>query len=438
VRATTAGPVIKPRPGQLAVVGWASVAAVMTAPGQTAAVSVFTDPLIAALQISRTQLSASYLIGTLLGAAAMPWVGRALDRYGVRPLMIGVGLLFGAVLVGLGFATSLFTLTAGFVGIRMCGQGALGLVATTLVAVHVSTRRGMMLGVTAGVGSAGVSMAPLVLERLVSQLGIQTMWIIEGLAVWSLVVPIGIVGLRRLPRPDRTRTEIPMGTDCSAEPDAVGARWTARTAVRTAMFWAIAAGLATSGMVTTGLNFHQIALLGERGLTATEAAANFIPQTVAALIGTLLIGASADIVAPKFGLALAMVALSVALLTTAVITPGATALGYGLVLGLSGGAIRSIEAAAFAHYFGTSHIGAIRGIATTISVGSTAFGPLAVVLGHDIVGTYGTTMAMLAPIPLAVAVFALVAPAPPTGRRYRQCVGVRRPTARRERVHEAG
>ncbi len=161
MRATTAGLVIKPRPGQLAVVGWASVAAVMTAPGQTAAVSVFTDPLLAALQISRTQLSASYLIGTLLGAAAMPWVGRALDRYGVRPLMIGVGLLFGAVLVGLGFATSLFTLTAGFVGIRMCGQGALGLVATTLVAVHVSTRRGMMLGVTAGVGSAGVSMAPL-------------------------------------------------------------------------------------------------------------------------------------------------------------------------------------------------------------------------------------------------------------------------------------
>ena len=46
--------------GQLAVVGWASVAAVMTAPGQTAAVSLFTDPLIAAsLRISRTQLSAS-------------------------------------------------------------------------------------------------------------------------------------------------------------------------------------------------------------------------------------------------------------------------------------------------------------------------------------------------------------------------------------------
>lgn len=421
------------RPGQLAVVGWASVAAVMTAPGQTAAVSVFTDPLIDSLGISRTQLSASYLIGTLLGAAAMPWLGRSLDRYGVRPLMIGVGLLFGAVLIGLGFAASLLTLTAGFVGIRMCGQGALGLVATTLVAVHATSRRGLMLGITAGIGSAGVSMAPLILERLVSQLGTQTVWIIEGLAIWSLVVPIGVVALRRLPQPNRTRAELPLRIGYSGASD-VGRRWTARSASRTAMFWAIAAGLAVSGMVTTGLNFHQIALLGERGLTANEAAANFIPQTAAALIGTLLIGASADVVAPKFGIALAMAALSAALLTALVITPGATALGYGLILGLSGGAIRSIEAAAFAYYFGISHIGAIRGIATTISIGSTAFGPLAVALGHDIVGTYATTMAVLAPTPLAVAAFALLAPAPHTGTPIPAMNGVRRPVVRQERV----
>lgn len=401
-------------PRQLAVVGWASVAAVMTAPGQTAAVSVFTDPLISSLDISRIQLSTSYLIGTLLGAAAMPWVGRALDRYGVRPMMVGVGLAFGAVLIGIGFATSLLTLTAGFVGIRMCGQGALGLVATTLVAVHATNRRGLKLGITAAVGSAGVSMAPLLLEWLLAQYGTQTVWLIEGLAVWCVVVPIGLVALRGLPRPS-ART-VPATAPATAPGAAVAAarpkQRTAREASRTAMFWAIAAGSATSGMVITGLSFHQIALLGERGLSATEAAANFIPQTAAALIGALLIGASSDIIAPRFGIVVAMVALSAAMVTVLVLAPGLTALGYGLILGLSGGAMRSIEAAAFAHYFGTGHIGAIRGIATTISVASTAFGPLAVALGNDLVGSYATTMLILAPLPLAVAVFALFAPAP--------------------------
>ena len=92
------------------------------------------------------------------------------------------------------------------------------------------------------------------------------------------------------------------------------------------MFWTIAAGLAVSGMVSTGLNFHQIALLGERGLSATEAAANFIPQTVAALIATLLIGASADVIAPKVVVALAMVLLSGAMAMSVTIAPGMGAL----------------------------------------------------------------------------------------------------------------
>lgn len=41
--------------------------------------------------------------------------------------------------------------------------------------------------------------------------------------------------------------------------------WMLREAVHTGMFWVIAASLAVSGMLSTALAFHQIALLGERG-----------------------------------------------------------------------------------------------------------------------------------------------------------------------------
>lgn len=62
------------------VVGMASIVAAVTAPEQTAGVSVFTDHLIRDLGVSRTLISTSYLIGTLGGALALPLVGRALDR----------------------------------------------------------------------------------------------------------------------------------------------------------------------------------------------------------------------------------------------------------------------------------------------------------------------------------------------------------------------
>lgn len=129
----------------------ATAAVALTAPGQTVGLSVFVDPLINDLHLTRTQISTAYLIGTLTGAAALPWVGRALDRWGVRRLAIVIAAGFGAVLVGLSWVTDLVGLTFGYVAVRLAGQGALTLVATTAVALWFDRRRGTASGIsTAG------------------------------------------------------------------------------------------------------------------------------------------------------------------------------------------------------------------------------------------------------------------------------------------------
>lgn len=73
------------------IVAYASLAVAATGPGQTAGVSLFVDPLIRDLGISRSAVSTAYLIGTLTGALALPWFGHALDRYGVRRTMAVIG-----------------------------------------------------------------------------------------------------------------------------------------------------------------------------------------------------------------------------------------------------------------------------------------------------------------------------------------------------------
>lgn len=387
----------------------------MSAPGQTAAISVFTDPLIAELGISRNALSTSYLIGTLAGAAAMPLVGRALDRFGVGRVMAVIAAVFGAVLLAMSVVTEIVGLTAGFVGIRMAGQGALGLAASTAVAVHVTRHRGLALGLTSALGSAGISLAPVALERLISHHGMATAWRVEGLTVWAVVIPLALIVFGRRPRATipAPATRAQQGTDAPVERRDVA--WTAAEALRTPMFWVIAAGLAASGMLSTGLNFHQIAALGERGLTPAQAALNFVPQAVTTMTVTIAVGALADRFAPKLGLVISMALLAGSLLMLPVLDPGWTALVYGGLLGAAGGTVRTVEAAAYSHYFGTTHIGAIRGIATTISVGSTAFGPLALSLGADLTGSYATTATVLATIPAAVIVLALLV-RPPTPR----------------------
>lgn len=373
---------------------------VLTAPGQTTGLSVFTDPLIDELGVTRTEISLAYLVGTLTGAAAQPLIGRALDRWGTRRVTALIGLGFAAVLGGLSLATDLIGLAAGYVGVRMAGQGALTLAATTAVARAITHRRGLALGITSAVGSAGISLAPVWLERLIHLTDIHTVWRIEALVVLVVVVPLAFL----LP----ARPAAPVVADDTAGRAAIAASWTLAEATRTGMFWVIAAAIATSGMLTTALGFHQIAVLGEQGLSAFEAAANFVPQTITSLLATLLVGALIDRSDPRRFIVFSMATLIVALVMLPVVAPGMLGIAYGLVVGAAGGALRGMEAAAYVRYYGPVHIGSIRGLAMGIGLGSTAIGPIALSIGRDLAGTFTIPAAITALIPTTVAVATLL------------------------------
>lgn len=80
----------------------------------------------------------------------------------------------------------------------------------------------------------------------------------------------------------------------------------------------------------------------------------------------------------------------------------------------------------FPRFFGTAHIGFIRGLVMAISFGSTAFGPVLFALVHDATGSYNYALLGTAALPLLVAVAASFTHAPaisgagaPTHPRYR-------------------
>lgn len=375
--------------------------------------SVFLDPMIRDLGISRSAVSTAYLVGTLAGAAAMPFVGRALDRWGARRTMAAVGAVFGAVLLGLSAVTGVLGLTAGFVGIRMAGQGALGLVASTVAALWFTRRRGTAIGIVTATGSAGISLAPVLLERVVATLGWRETWAVEGLVVWAVVLPVALLGLRNRPADLGQHPDGVVPTAVDTARDAAGA--TRAQALRTPFFWVVVSGVAVSGTLSTAVAFHQVALLGERGLSPTEAAANFLPQTVAGLAATLGVGILVDRFSPRWLTSASMLTLAAGLLWGTVVSPGWSALGYGAAIGAAGGAIRSLEAASFPRVFGTAHIGSIRGVVTAISVGSTAFGPVLFALVRAGTGAFTDALLWTSLLPLAVAAVAVLVRPPPRG-----------------------
>ncbi|NNJ63588.1 MAG: MFS transporter [Dactylosporangium sp.] len=378
----------------------------MTAPGQTVGVTAFVDPLIRDLELSRSAVSTAYLIGTLTGAALLPVVGRLLDRHGARRCIVAIGVVFGTVLASLSLVSSIVGLTAGFVGIRLAGQGALGLAATTVAASWFHRRRGFALGLVAALGTAGISLSPLVLERLIAGLGWRTAWLVEGVAVWAVVIPVALFGIRD--RPADLGQHVDGDPATSQRSSATGSGATRAQALRTPYFWVLTAATAAVGLLATAVGFHQISLLAERGLSPTAAAANFLPQTAAGVAATLAAGVVVDRWQPRTLIVASMAGLACGLVWATVVTPGWSAIGFGIAFGAAGGAVRTVEAAATPRLFGTSHLGAIRGTINAVTVASTAFGPVAFALIHQASGGYRAALLAGAAVPVGVIVAAAV------------------------------
>lgn len=397
------------------VVAVAAAALALTGPGQTIGVSVFVDPMQQALELTRSQVSGAYMVGTLLGATAVPFTGRMIDRLGVRVVMAVVGALFGLVAAAMAGVAGLVTVGLGFVGIRLLGQGALSLTATTAVGMAFHRRRGVAVGIAVAVGTALMGLSPVALNAVIGQVGWRATWVVAGATVALLVVPLGWFGLRAVAAARRAADD----ADAAADRDRPAAqaprpRHTRGQAARTPLLWAIAGATMSTGLIGTGMTFHQISLLGEQGLSAGEAAAQFVPQSAATVTATLLAGWLADRWPPRAVIPIAMgvQVAAMGMIIADLVAPGWVAAGYAVGIGASGGLARAYEAAAVPRFYGTAHLGSIRGLIMAVNVASTSLGPIALALGYEATGSYATGLAWLVVLPLAVTVLAVVAPVP--------------------------
>ncbi|MFP4513386.1 MAG: MFS transporter, partial [Acidimicrobiales bacterium] len=165
------------------ILGAAVVLQGVTAPGQTLGVSVFIDPIAADLDLSRSAVSAAYLVGTLTGALSMPAAGRLIDRKGVRFATLLFGGGFAVMLVTMSGVVGFVTLAIGFAGTRALGQGALTLTATTTVAVWFDKARGTANGIKTAAGGGLMALVPIVSASLIAAIGWRASWAVLGAGV---------------------------------------------------------------------------------------------------------------------------------------------------------------------------------------------------------------------------------------------------------------
>ena len=399
------------------VLGISTLGMAATLPGQTAGVSLFIDAFIEDLGLSRSAVSWFYTVATVLGSLALPLVGRLVDRYGPRRMAVVVIALFAVSCAGMSQVSGWIGVFVGFVCLRGFGQGALGLINNHAVNLWFERRRGLAVGVL-GLGMAGATaLFPPLMEMGLQAYGWQTTYLIMGAILAVTMLPLGALLYRDAPEryglsPDED--EPTAENDTAADPDtSTSGAATVRgvqpeTAYRTWTFWLFTgAGVCTAGF-GTGLLFHHFSILEEVGVARGLAAQFFVPLGV--VTGLLNVGTGwlVDRYPPRLLLAgqLALFGAMMGLLP--MVDSAVEVWAYGSVFGVAQGMQGALLGSAYAYYFGRAHHGTIRGLANTVFIGGTAIGPAVLALGPDFMGGFAPILWIITPIPLVLALAALV------------------------------
>jgi MFS family permease len=389
------------------MVAAAAVAQYMSAPGQSYSVAAFKDPMREGLGISETNYSLAYGTATIVSACLLPFVGRLIDRFGARVMLPLIGIGLGTACLLMSCVESLPGLYLGFMLVRSIGQGALSLVSIWLVGEWFARRRGMATAIAGLGGGLSVMTIPLINNWFIQNYGWQTGWLALSVMVSvSLIIP-GWFIIRDRPEemglhPDGVdpKTTSKPGHSMSVPTEE---SWTVAEVVCDITFWKLLAVPVTSGLLGTGLVFHQVNLMGVHGLSPQFALGLMSVQAGFATLLTFPAGWATDRMESRKLLSLAMLSLAVAIVLMLSMPSVGFVIPYAFLLGFHGSIMRSTAQVVWINFYGRAHQGAVRGAAWSAMIFASAIGPIPLAYSVDRYGTYTPALIAFLSLPLLAA-----------------------------------
>jgi MFS transporter, OFA family, oxalate/formate antiporter len=401
------------------IVAVAFIASMMSTGLQVYTLGVFLKPMTEDLGWTRTDLSLGQTVSTVCSAFLAFWVGPMLDRHGGRVLMVIGGIAMGVGFVALGLVHALwqYYLVKGL--LITVGSSLAGLLVVNVALSNWFVRR---RGIAIGIAAMGVSVAalvtPLVSTALIEAYGWRQAWMIIGVTVPIVIVPLAVFVMRR--RPEDHGLEPDGGPGNGAPPRKSkmasmalqGVVWTRREAMRTRALWILVAAFSLASMGLSALFLHLIPYFSDSGLSPGQAASIFSMIGLAGIISKPLWGMALDRFTTRY-CATSEFLLMGAGLTAVVLLDDPIALHFAVfLLGVGIGGVSTVQEVVWADYFGRATIGMIRGLTRPFTVIAGASGPVVAGLAFDLRGSYEGAFMLFVATYVVAAVVVLFAPYP--------------------------
>jgi MFS family permease len=344
----------------------------------------FLKPLSGAFGWSRESISASFGFAALTVAVCSPVLGRLLDRYGPRRIILPCIAAFGLGFASLGLLTpSLIHLYAVFVFLGMVGNGTTQMGYSRAVSTWFVRRRGLALAwVMAGSATGQVAFPPLA-QALIDAYG------------WRAAYPVlgGMVLLFGLPL---TALFVRENANARSTAESTRAGFTVAQGTRSRTFWILVATLFVGSISVNGAITHLSPLLTDRGIAAQQAALVASGLGLASFLGRLLTGVLLDrFFGPHVGLCL-LGATAAGVLALSGAGSVRMALGAAVLIGLGLGAEAALTPYLLTRYFGLRSFSTLYGFTWTAYAMAGAIGPLLMGKAFDVTGSYTLLLVVLA------------------------------------------
>jgi MFS family permease len=347
--------------------------------------AVFVKPLSAEFGWSREAVSSGFAIAAVTVGLCSPLLGRWIDRFGPRRIILPCMTVFGCGIASLALLHSgvwQFYLTCFLLGV--VGNGAAHLAYSRSISTWFQRRLGLALAFVMVGSGLGAMILPVVAQGIISRSGWRAAYAALGCIALLLGLPLSwrYIRERGLLQPQ------------SAPVAHSGMTW--QQGLRSFAFWIIVAVLCVSSISMNGAITQMSALLTDRGITASGAALCASLLGGSSLLGRVGVGWLLD---RFFG---ARVAFVISLSTASGIFLLARANSFpagclaAALIGIGAGGEAAITPYLLTRYFGLRAFSTLYGVTWTFYAAAAAIGPVILGRAFDSTGSYTSLLVILA------------------------------------------
>lgn len=342
--------------------------------GQTVIIGAFGPEVRAEFGLSHTAWGAIYMAGTLASAAILPWTGQLIDRYPLRrfALAVCIGLVVASAVMA-SAPTALFLILATFL-LRQLGQALANHTATTATARFFRSDRGKALALVTQGDAVGKAVIPLIAVVAIAEFGWRATY--GGMAAVTAFIILPLVFWLLLPYGDAV-PEQPKDAGNSEAVVTETTSWSRRQVLRDGRFYMLLPGILAPAFILTAVFFHALEIAAVKGWSGAWMTGNYWIFAAGLILTSLAAGPLVDRITAVRVLPTFLMPIAMALLILWAFDNYLWVPLYLLLLGVSSGISHTALTALWAEVYGLRHLGGIRALIVSLTVFTSALGPVA-------------------------------------------------------------